>query len=515
MQILGIHYDRPFIRWALLDHKSKKTEILSLKSFIPTDPDHVKQLYIQEKKNAVATGIKAIVRTLNFKVNSRKKIEAGLPFQVESLTHLTLDELVYSSQIFPHKTGADATIFLAAKESLVSHLHDWHQQGIRPDLVTAIPQALMRFTQFRMPELKEGFIVYLGSEDWTCIWMKEGVIQKTFVIEEGIEALLSALWEDRKKVLFQNEVKGVAKQIDLFQLKPNLNPQLFKRVESLRSTLISVIHSFQQQSGPQPLVFTGRTDSFSHLCEYLLSTSPEIELYVPPLPIHLDELKSAVAIGLAIESAGQKQPKVQFLQGDFIPDRQWRKAGIKAMALMTLSAMMTFGFWSYGSSLLNEQKQMIAASLQTVVGQIDKKLESSLFLEGIESGVAQSLRMIQKYDKEAPFLLQAPTVAEVLAWVSHHPVGDALAKAGDPIDLVDLHYQLVSFPKIGAMRDPYLAKVELQFRVNSSMSARKFHEELLKGDDLVDPNSDIVWENLGEDRYMVSFYLKNRTPHVY
>ncbi len=127
--------------------------------------------------------------------------------------------------------------------------------------------------------------------------------------------------------------------------------------------------------------------------------------------------------------------------------------------------------------------------------------------------MALALRAIQKYDKEASFLLQSPTVSEVLAWVSGNSLFTDLAKAGDPVDVVDLKYKLVSFPRIGHVRDPYQAKVELQFRLKHSMSARKLHEEILRGDEFIDSSQEITWEAVN-DRYHVSFYLKNRAPYV-
>jgi hypothetical protein len=157
-----------------------------------------------------------------------------------------------------------------------------------------------------------------------------------------------------------------------------------------------------------------------------------------------------------------------------------------------------------------------------VVGQIDNGLEASLFKDGIDQGVDQAMRMISKHSKEAPYLLQTPTVSEVLAWVSKQQELSSVSKqqelsstgkVNDPIDLIDLRYQLVSFPKIGSARDPYLAKIEMQFTCKNAMTARKFHEELLKGDYLVDSNQEITWEALS-DAYQVSFYLKNRTPYV-
>ena len=60
-------------------------------------------------------------------------------------------------------------------------------------------------------------------------------IQRSHSIPGGIESLLSALWEDRKKILLQKEIEGIAKQIDLLQLKPHLTPHIAEKVKRVQT----------------------------------------------------------------------------------------------------------------------------------------------------------------------------------------------------------------------------------------------------------------------------------------
>ena len=63
------------------------------------------------------------------------------------------------------------------------------------------------------------------------------------------------------------------------------------------------------------------------------------------------------------------------------------------------------------------------------------------------------------------------------------------------------------------INEPYLAKIELEFQVNSPMTARKFHEYLLQGEDpIIQTKKEISWESLS-DSYRTSFYLKNRPAY--
>jgi hypothetical protein len=510
MKILGLHCDYPFIRWAVVELHGKKCELQSLKSVLPED---VKQLYKEQPKDLVATGMTALVRHLDFKISSSKKIEKGLPFQIESLTSLPSDQVVYCSNITPIKGGADVTIFLASKESLVAHLNDWKQLTVIPDLVSSTSQGLLRFTQFRCPNFSSGFIVYLGSKETTCVCFEEGAVKKAFVIDEGVETFISLLGEDLEKALFENEEQSVAKQIDLLHLKAHLNPLFSDKLEQFSKKLSGVLYSLQNSSGQTRVLFTGRTDAFVNTCPFLLKNTPEFELFCPELPLNHDELNSAIAIGLAIEATSKSKNKIQFLQGDFTPSRQWKKAGRNALIFLALSCALSLGLGLYVHKQLGEGKAILVNQLAQIVSQVDSPLASTLYAEGLEFGVAQAMHMLKKYDKEALFLLQAPTVSEVLAWISNNAMFTSLAKQGDPFDLIHLQYHLVSFPKIGHMRDPYQAKVELQFRLKHSMSARNLHEELLRGDHLVDSSQEIIWEPFN-DGYQATFYLKNRVPHV-
>jgi hypothetical protein len=140
-----------------------------------------------------------------------------------------------------------------------------------------------------------------------------------------------------------------------------------------------------------------------------------------------------------------------------------------------------------------------------------KKILSSANEEQI---IDRWIATVETNNKEYPYILKAPKIAEVLSWLSTHPLLDQLKKEEDPIHIQELHYQLLKFPKIGSTKEPYQAKVEIEFRFNSAINARKFHEALLKGDTVVDPALEVTWETL-HDGYRTSFFLKNRSAHVY
>ncbi len=510
MEVLGLHFDGPYLRLALIESKRKKIHIRSLKSALTSAADDVKEIYISQWKGEFATGINALVRSLELKIPSIKQIEQGLAFQIESLTHVSIEDITYVPQIETGEGGSQVTLYIVPKQTLRDELEEWKKLSVEPDFVTANAQALAAFATYRCSNLTSAFLVDIGSEQWTCTWMEEGKIKKSFVIPHGVESLLSALWEDRKKVLFQKEVDGVAKQIDLLQLKQLLNPNLSERLDSLRRTLAGVLFSFQQVAGPRPVFFTGRINSFGRLAEYLLNTSPDLTLFEPSIPLSNDERTCAIPIGLALELCAKKLKPIQFLKGEFVPRKAWKRTGLWATGLALASLLCSASISFFGYHQIQQQKEEMVSSLRNIP---DARLIRTALIGGIDQGIEQALSLINKHDKESPYLLQAPTVTEVLNWVSNHPLLQSFAKTGDPLNITEIRYQLVSMPRMRALKDPYTAQVTLEFQVSSPMTARKFHEALLTSDDWIDLDEEIAWESLSNS-YRTTFTLKNRTPHV-
>ena len=381
---------------------------------------------------------------------------------------------------------------------------------MEPDFVTSNAQALVAFAKYRCPDLPSAFLVDLGSQFWNCAWMEEGVIRKSFTIPSGTEALLSSLWEDRKKVLFKKEIDGAARQIDLLQLKNVLNPHLTEKLESMRRSLAGVFFSLHQIAGPRPVFFTGRTNAFGHLAEFLVEKSPELSIYHPPIPLSIEESLCATAIGLSLELSAKGNRSIQFLKQEFIPRKTWRRAGIAAISLAVTSALLSVGLLWIGSNQINSKKLVMAESLRKLG---DSKILRLTQAQKLDQGIDQALTLIEKHDKEAPFLLQAPAVSELLHWISELPVLKECAHEGDPIEVLDIRYQLISFPQIGSMKEPFKAKATIEFRTKSQMSARKFHESLLVENQIIDHTESIDWEALA-DGYRASFYLMNKVPYV-
>ncbi len=509
MQVLAVHIDRPFLKIAILEKTRKRVQLINLKSPLLEKPENVKRLYNSSFKGKVISGISAkdlLIRLLEVKTTSKRHLEQALAFQAETSTHLSPKESLFIPYITQYeKDKTKALIFALSRKTMKEHLEELQHFDIDPDAVSTIPIALVRYLQWKMPSLLDAFIIDIGSEEFTCIWMEGGNLQKAHATENGIEALLKSLWEDRKKTLFQKEIRGVAKQIDLLQLQSHFNPHLSNSINAIKQNIIKILYSFHRLSGPKPIVFTGRIDAFSHLKEFLLKSvaelcSGEYEQKPPQ-----DEQKYAIAIGLALDDA------LQLRKEEFFPKKSYRRAGIYTLLLISLSLLFSVTLFSTGKWFISTREKAMVNYLKHSLNGYDSNFRNSLFSKKNKEEILRAWsRSIAANAKEYPYIVQVPTVSEILHWLDHHPLIAAFKETSDPIEIISFDYQLTQLPTLQSTKEPYQAKIEMTFKTKNALNARQFHEALLQDKHWIDSSQDISWES-NEESYHVGFFLKKQT----
>lgn len=500
MLILGIHIDSPYIRLAILRKGRSGVEIRTLQTtpFLPTE-SNVKPLYtalgIENFNGRIASGIESkdfFVRSIELKMARSRHIEEAIAFQSEATSHFKPEDVLTVPLIQKKEKGSTkALLVTASREAISKHLKDLEQMQIDPDGVSGSPFGLYHFFKWRFPKTSNALVIDLGSSETTCILVENGELKKTHAILGGVESLLGGLLEDRKKILLKKEIEGAAKQIDLLLLKSGLNPNLSAKLHELRQEIAKVQYCFCL--GKIPVIFTGRTDAFIHLREFLVDLGEEER------SLSVEEQKHAISIGLALE---QMHPEpLQFRLGPFFARKNWKKLGLYALSLITASCLAAAAILGFGMHASHLSKLEMMHSLNLV--QEGKGYQS----------IDQWISAIEANHKEYPYILQAPRVSEFLAWLSSHPFLKQLEHEGDPIDLKEMRYQLMQYPKADSPKEPYLVKVELNFSFKNAMTARRFHEYLRLGDDLINPKLETTWDVMN-DGYRTSFFLKNRSPYV-
>jgi hypothetical protein len=506
MQALGLQIDKPFLRAAVVQKGRSGLKIRLLKSSLLAEPANVKQLYTPKFKGRLASGLSSknlMVRHMELHIGDTRHIETALIFQYEGMNHLNPAEILAVPHSIKKSTGkVDALLFTASRESLKAHIEEFKKIHANLDCVSSNALALIQYIRWKAPALSDAFLVDLGSSEWTSVLMEKGEMKKAHSLGSGIEDLLLAFWEDRKKILLPKEVEGVAKQIDLHQIKSNLNPYLSSKLNEMRQELAKVIYSFHRTSNRLPIIFTGHIDAFGHLKEFLSESFKDAIAGERNDALHLEEQKYAIPIGLAIE---QMDRPLQLLQQEFFPKKNWRRAGFYAVTLLSFSICLSCLLLFVGLRIIEGRKRELAQSVQKLMEIWDPHSK----IARLEQWAAA----VETHHKEYPYILQSPRVAEVLSWISSHPLLAECKAESDSFDIRDIRYRLVEYPKIGSSQTRYRAKVEIQFGVTSAMNARRFHESLLQGDKMVDP-AEVSWEALN-DGYRAAFFLKNpKSPYV-
>jgi hypothetical protein len=491
MRFIGAHLDSSSIQLCLLSHKRGKSEIVALKSSSFNDLSDVKQLYKWGKNIPIASPLPVnhfLIKTLDLPNVKGKYLEKTILFQAETASHLRPEDVI----ILAFQTRKKETsVVLATKEGIGSLLSKLSQIEIEPDVVNITASSLYHFVKWKVPDLNHFFILDIGSELTTCVWVEESVIKKVHYIPIGTEILVEALFNDRKKVLLRKEIESAAKQLDLLLLKNGLNPHLALALQELQQEIQRIFYSFTGEE-KRPVIVTGKLDVFIHLKEFLIGETKPI--------LTKEEELFAIAIGSALEQT--KDQPIQLRRAEFFPKKNWNKLGKYAFLLFLFSTLISSCLVAF--TLWNSYVKK-----QNLASQIPLEIQGN-----IEERIDRWIGSIESNHKEYPYILQAYSVSEALSWLSSHPVLQQAEQEGDPITFKDIQYKLVKFPRIGASKEPYLVKMTLQFSFKNEMNARKLHESLRQGDFHVDPSKEVSWE-VFSDSYRVSFFLKNRGPYVF
>jgi hypothetical protein len=462
MQATGIQIDNLFLRRATVRRKGQNFVVSDLKTQ-PIDGSCKPDLHTP---TVLVSGLHSndlLIRSRTFTPARSRKLRQALILQVEALLHLKAEELITVSQLESHEKRA--TTYSTTQSALTTHLETFRRLNLDPERVSAVPAALKTFVKWKESELSSYFLLDVGLTTTNCIWVENNLLQKAHAIPFGFP-------------LLKNNYQEVLK----------------------------LLHSFHCQ---RPMILTGEVndDSFR---KFLLQTVQGNISEDKRIGNNAEELRFAICIGLALDYLVNNKQPLQFRVGSFISRQSWRKLGRSSAALLTLSALLSSLIFGTGTWWIEKRKSEIAHNLETWTTEKDPSLRSELFSAGKETPdlVNQWIRLIEKNSKDYRYLMKAPKVAQVITWLTQHPVVESFRLSSDPVFFEKIHYQLVSLPRLEALDDPYLVKVELSFKVNSPLHARKFHEMLLEGSDFVDSSREIGWESL-PDHYQVSFYLKN------
>lgn len=182
----------------------------------------------------------------------------------------------------------------------------------------------------------------------------------------------------------------------------------------------------------------------------------------------------AVPIGLALDALNSNP--MQLRVEEFTSPKEKRRESLFFKSFAAACAALCLGIFGINAFLTGQKEKELHAAVDAFCKKSSEGLERRVHdWEG-------ALSTIRKPSSSTP------KVSDILAWLSSKK---------DEIDIFHLRYTA------------YPARVELEFTAPSPTIARALHEELLKGDPMVDPKGDIEWQ-VSADSYRIAFSLRKQ-----
>ncbi len=521
MQWIGVQIEGPIIKMVKVRKEKARLHFDWMRSCLVTELDPNASSFFSEPCSLV-TGLEAqevLVRDLSLKLTERSKILDSLPFQIEELIPYPPQDALVSVQIARQEDRKSSKVTLVATktEYLSRHLDAFQTINLDPEQVSCTPIALWRYFLHFFPSMQCGFLLHFGPKHGVALGLCQRKLGFAHTFPIAMESFLEALEADRilqKSQKTQERPTG----IDLLSIDPEEYPHLHAISHQSQKELARLFLFLQKKAAKEEItevILSGNFAPFVRFREFVASALPEnLTLCSSPALESYDATTLeafAIPIGLALEGTSTDECAVQFRQARHTAKISYAKKrkqifsyALAVSALIScfiLGANIFFGkqekalantFHAYFAHKLNSSKTHSISEIETQL----KSLESSL----------------KKSKTPFPLLLSVPNVSETLSWLSSLPALNPIDK--DPqihrtIEIRNVKYSLVKYPKISDPSSPYQAKVELELETSSPELAKEFHLSLQKETSIADSKKEIAWKPKG-NLYFVSFYLKNK-----
>lgn len=461
MKALGISFSENIFECALVSKEQGKIQI----SFVKNLPlEDVNQLYNTLGECTWAAGLasdEVLFRKISLPIKEKSKALKALPFQIGSVVSIPLEEMIVSSILNKASPqGWDALTFCAKESALKSLLDSWTSLGIEIEFVTVEQVALYQLLKHFYPQEKECCIILVEKKSLVCV----------VVSEEQIALSQTVASHELGRLKTFLETKGLWK---------DSTPAFLLEASS----------------------------------EFVASWKETFSEHILPVPSEI--LSHPVAIGLALSALAQNPYQANLREGKWACLKTSKKrkkiliqSGILSAIALALCAITSHYFFKLEYQKLHRQAKDLFPSLV-----LEKPLSSP---EALESDLREWEKKTSTSKLPVPLICAVPSAADVLAWISTHPVlttKEGLPKEG--ICIQSVRYHLYQYPKLGNSKEPYLAKVEIELIAQTPKLAREFHDALLAGDPLVNAKKEIAWK-VEKNTYFTSFevnpFLGARRP---
>lgn len=501
MQAIGVQIDGDSLQWALVKWDGRRLFLLDWGAKLSSEP--VKQLYTKAHSIPLisALGCKDLLLSHfshSLTVNSQH-IKA-FSLQAETKLHLPQEELL---TIAVEQSKHSVTTYSTHRTALKNHISLYNQRGLNPERIGALPSSLLAFMNWKAPDLDSYFLIDIKQSFSSLLWVENKTVRKAHDISFGYDHLTNAYEEDRKKLI---SLKS-SKQIDFTALKTGQYPLLSEAARIFRRETSKTLHSFSCQ---KPLIFLGELHKNGPFKEFLLEALRNCVTKEILLDLQPQEKLYAGSAGHAIDYLTQRKTPIQFRNGPYTSTKIWNKLGRYTLGFLTASFLFSTIFHQLAEQCLKKREQALMANIEQWALAQDQALSlsiASFAKKNLQELMNHWVKTVNRNAKPYPFLIKAQKVTPFLQWLFTHPFIVELQKQDVPLDFQQIRYQLESYPHLDALNHRYLVKIELIFYTSNPLHANRFHEALLKDNEMIDSSKEISWDASSQN-YKTSFYLK-------
>jgi len=498
MQAVGIDLDGETINLAILDDNKDLIDVKSFNSKALNGSKDVKPLYTSSKeKTLVSTGLDlqdVLIKNVPFSVKKSFFLKKAVSFQNDLIT--TIDPAKTISVPTYIKDRSILKFFITTKELLTKHLSRFSHLSIDPDFVTCQSVALCRFSNHYFNNNKTALLVHIGQNKTSCVFMKDSTAEKTFNIKIGSSKLKSAYLEDKRSKGSHIDVLTLSKTSKLKTILQELR-------EAIENAFISFVNKEEKK---HPLLLTGDIQNYSNLAEFIQNDKVSSILNNEELETNPVLKSFAISFGLALNILSNDKHTIQFRKDEFTPVKTLKALGKKVLFFSIFSIICLSLIYLSSSYFLNNKEKELHSKLIELDNFENKLLDGGKILshKDFYSDLDIYEKNQSKQMRAFPFFLKTPNVSQTISWINNH-------KYLQGSEIINFSYSLEKYPSIFSKNEPYLAKVEVEFKTKIPAIARGFYDSLMKGDGLVNNKEEITWD-VGNDCYKTSFYLKCQKP---
>lgn len=561
--VLGLDVDAFFLKGVAVSQVRGKVKLDQTFEFFiesqPQETENVKPLYMPEQdllletlteNNLVVTAADTqdvLIRPLELKLKKDKDIDATLAFQVEPILPYPVENAIIDKILFSKdKEGSKLTIFCIRKDHLSQHIDNYEKLKIKPEVISAAPQALVLFSNRFVSNKNEApfFAVHLGIEHSFAVLIDQQKLIAAQVIPSGLNQLIETLVKEKgldKPTAFQELFKE-----SYFSAKTEDASSIKNTLDGFRMSMMRTLYSLAKQFKGREvndIILTGPGATLDMLPEILCSQLNKTILLLKEDPefgaTKKQLLNYALPIGEALSALPGCTNQINFRLQEFLYPEPWKriKKPITLYFLLCLGiaiSLFLFGkaYTSYQEGKLRQQYLHLLNMMNKPYTTFEKELAGKTYSGNPNSEtlnvadlsldqIKNRLGILQKELKATPqtFPLQPniPLVSDVLAWISSHPnfIGkkqDDTKDISGSMQIKSFNYTIVKRPDPTKKQERYQVKVEMEFSSPTPKMAREFHDALIAPNDMVDSKGEIKW-NSNRDLYRTSFFLKDKTAY--